>query len=132
MPREMHSVVMSWPMAHTGEPADTAVQRTRSSGNGLMRSLEVAAKKAGVEILLEHRMTRIYRQAQNSGPVLGIAVDNKDIRLNIRAHKAVIIGTGGSTGNVNFRRMFDPRLTEECCGLEIGRASCRERVCLAV
>src|SRR4029079_11875335 len=24
---------------------------------------------------------------------------------------------GGSTGNVNFRRMFDPRLTEEYCGL---------------
>ena len=117
VPREMHSAVMDWPMAYTGKPAEPAVQRTRSSGNGLMRSLEVAAKKAGVEILLEHRMTRIYRQAQNSGPVLGIAVDYKDIRLNIRGHKAVIIGTGGSTGNVNFRRMFDPRLTEEYCGL---------------
>ena len=117
VPREMHSAVMDWPMAYTGEPAEPAVQRTRSSGNGLMRSLEVAAKKAGVEILLEHRMTRIYRQAQNSGPVLGIAVDYKDIRLNIRGHKAVIIGTGGHTGNVNFRRMFDPRLTEEYCGL---------------
>ena len=31
--------------------------------------------------------------------------------------KAVIIATGGSSGNVNFRRMFDPRLTEEYCGL---------------
>jgi len=31
---------------HTGEPADPAVQKTRSSGNGLMRSLEVAAKKS--------------------------------------------------------------------------------------
>ena len=38
-------------------------------------------------------------------------------QLNIRARKAVIIATGGSTGNVNFRRMFDPRLTEEYCGL---------------
>ncbi len=36
---------------------------------------------------------------------------------NIRAREAVIIATGGSTGNVNFRRMFDPRLTEEYCGL---------------
>ena len=35
----------------------------------------------------------------------------------IRARQAVIIGTGGSTGNVNFRRMVDPRLTEEYCGL---------------
>ena len=68
VPREMHSAVMDWPMVHTGEPADPAVQKTRSSGNGLMRSLEVAAKKAGVEILLEHRMTRIYRSGSERRP----------------------------------------------------------------
>jgi succinate dehydrogenase/fumarate reductase flavoprotein subunit len=116
VPREMHCVVGHWPMAHNGEPADPAVQKTRSSGNGLMRSLEIAARKAGVEILLERRMTRIYREGPNSGPVLGIAADHKGVGLNIRARNAVI-GTGGSTGNVNFRRMFDPRLTEEYCGL---------------
>ena len=33
--------------------------------------------------------------------------------VTVKANKAVIIGTGGSTGNVNFRRIFDPRLTEE-------------------
>jgi FAD binding domain-containing protein len=33
--------------------------------------------------------------------------------LNIEARRGVIIATGGHTGNVNFRRMFDPRLTEE-------------------
>src|SRR5262249_32693195 len=33
------------------------------------------------------------------------------------ARKAIVIATGGSSGNVNFRRMFDPRLTEEYCGL---------------
>ena len=117
VPREMHCAVMDWPTVQTGKPADPSVQKTRSSGNGMMRPLEAAARKAGVAILLEHRMTAIYRQAPNSGPVLGIAVDNKGAGLNIRAHKAVIIGTGGSTGNVNFRRMFDPRLTEEYCGL---------------
>ena len=31
--------------------------------------------------------------------------------MNLRATKAVIIATGGSTSNVNFRRMFDPRMT---------------------
>jgi succinate dehydrogenase/fumarate reductase flavoprotein subunit len=117
VPREMHCAVMHWPMAYSGEPADLTVQKTRSSGNGLMRSLEVAAQKAGVQILLEHRMTQVYRQAANSGPVLGIAADHEGAALNIRARQAVIIGTGGSTGNVNFRRMFDPRLTEEYCGL---------------
>src|SRR5690348_10680491 len=61
-------------------------------------------------------MTMIYLQA-SPGPLVGIEVDNKGSKLNIRARKAVIIGTGCSTGNVNFRRMFDPRLTEEYCGL---------------
>jgi FAD binding domain len=117
VPREMHCAVGEWPMAATGEPADPAVQKTRSSGNGLMRSLEIAAKRAGVEILLEHRMTRIYREPLDAGPVSGIAVEQKGHQIDIRARKAVIIGTGGSTGNVNFRRMFDPRLTEEYCGL---------------
>jgi succinate dehydrogenase/fumarate reductase flavoprotein subunit len=117
VPREMHCAVGDWPTVQTGKPADPSVQRTRSSGNGMMRPLEAAARKAGVEILLEHRMTAIYRLSQNTGPVLGITVDNRGARLNIRARKGVIIGTGGSTGNVNFRRMFDPRLTEEYCGL---------------
>lgn len=117
VPREMHSAAMNWPMVQTGKPADSTVQATTSSGNGLMRSLEVAAKKAGVQILLENKMTGIYRQTPNSGRVVGIAVDKKGTKLNMRAKRAVIIATGGSTGNVNFRRMFDPRLTEEYCGL---------------
>jgi hypothetical protein len=111
---------MNWPTVQTGKPADPSVQALMSSGNGLMRPLEAAAKKAGVEILLEHKMTAIYREAPNSGNVLGVAVDTKGTKgtkINIRARKAVIIATGGSTGNINFRRMFDPRLTEEYCGL---------------
>ena len=117
VPREMHSAVMDWPMVQTGKPADAIIQKTLSSGNGLMRPLETAAKKAGVQILLEHKMTAIYREAPASGRVLGIAVENNGKKLDIQARKAVIIATGGSTGNINFRRMFDPRLTEEYCGL---------------
>jgi succinate dehydrogenase/fumarate reductase flavoprotein subunit len=117
VPREMHSAAMGWPTVQTAKPVDPTVQATTSSGIGLMRSLEGAAKKAGVQILLEHKMTSIYRQTPNSGRVVGIEVDKKGTKLNIRAKKAVIIATGGSTGNVNFRRMFDPRLTEEYCGL---------------
>ena len=118
VPREMHSFPGHWPMPATGRPADPDVQRTRLSGNGMMRSLEIAARRCGVDILLEHRMTRIHRETPSAGRVLGIAVDRKHGgAIDIRARKAVIIGTGGSTGNVNFRRMFDPRLTEEYCGL---------------
>jgi succinate dehydrogenase/fumarate reductase flavoprotein subunit len=82
-----------------------------------MRPLEVAAQKAGVSILLEHRMVALQREAPDSGRVIGVTVEHDGVTLNIRARKAVIIATGGSTGNVNFRRMFDPRLTEEYCGL---------------
>ena len=117
VPREMHSAVMNWPMVQSGKPADPTVQATTSSGNGLMRPLEVAAKKAGVQTLLEHKMTTIIRETPTSGRVVGIICDNNGKKVTIHAKKAVIIGTGGSTGNVNFRRMFDPRLTEEYCGL---------------
>jgi len=113
----MHTAVMDWPMVQTGKPIDPAVRATTSSGEGLMRPLEAAARKAGVRILLEHKMIALWRQAPNAGRVLGVVAENKGIRLDIRARKAVIIATGGSTGNVNFRRMFDPRLTEEYCGL---------------
>jgi succinate dehydrogenase/fumarate reductase flavoprotein subunit len=114
--RTMQISVEDWPMVHTGGPADPDDEEIRA-GAGLMRPLHAAALDAGVDILLEHRMTAIHRETANSGRVTGIAADHNGSKLNIRAGKAVIIGTGGSTGNVNFRRMFDPRLTEEYCGL---------------
>jgi succinate dehydrogenase/fumarate reductase flavoprotein subunit len=115
--RTLHCAVMDWPMIQTGKPADPDIRTTTSSGNGLMQPLHAAAVKAGVKILFRHRMTAIHREAPHSGRVSGIAFGSNGAGLNIRAKKAVIIGTGGSSGNVNFRRMFDPRLTEEYCGL---------------
>jgi succinate dehydrogenase/fumarate reductase flavoprotein subunit len=114
--RTMQIDVGDWPMVHTGEPADPNDPELRA-GAGLIRPLHGAAVKAGVEILLEHRMTAVHRESGNAGRVTGIAVAHNGATLNIRARKAVIVATGGSTGNVNFRRMFDPRLTEEYCGL---------------
>jgi 2-polyprenyl-6-methoxyphenol hydroxylase-like FAD-dependent oxidoreductase len=114
VPRENHCAVMDWPMVQTGKPADPAVRATLSSGNGMMRPLEAAAANSGVRVLLQHRMVALHR---SNGRVEGVAVENNGARLNIQARKAVIIATGGSSGNVNFRRMFDPRLTEEYCGL---------------
>ena len=116
VPREAHSAVMNWPTVQTGKPADPDAQAITSSGNGLMRPLEAAAKKAGVQLLLKHHMSAIYRQGTTSGRVIGIAAQNNGKTVTIRARKAVIIATGGSSGNVNFRRMFDPRLTEEYMG----------------
>jgi hypothetical protein len=117
IPREMHAAPMDWPLIQTGQQAPPDKRTTMSTGNGLMHPLAAAARKAGVEILLKHRMTSIHRHQPFAGPAIGIACDSDGKVVNIRARRAVIIGTGGSTTNVNFRRMFDPRLTEEYCGV---------------
>ena len=109
-----------------------------SGGNGtsLIRPLEASARRRGVKFLLNYHMDTIVRENADSGRILGIeasytptilpgtTVSLKSFRsdgniemtadtVTIRARKAIVIGTGGSTGNINFRRIFDPRLTEE-------------------
>jgi succinate dehydrogenase/fumarate reductase flavoprotein subunit len=116
-PRSNYAAGLDWPVAYTGKPLEAQYQKVIATGAGVICPLLAAAQKAGVKILLEHRMTSIVRENPDSGRVLGIVANHDGKVLRIRARKAVIIGTGGSTGNVNFRRMFDPRLTEEYCGL---------------
>ena len=91
---------------------DLNVTINGSPGSGLVRGLEKSARAKGVEILLRHTLTRIVRD-DRSPRVQGITatVDNKPV--NIEARRGFIIATGGFTSNVAYRRMFDPRLTEE-------------------
>jgi urocanate reductase len=88
-----------------------------SPGSGLVRHLEASAKAKGVTFLLRHKMTRILRESPASSPpagrVVGITATVGGKEVNIQARRGVIIATGGHTANVEFRRMFDPRLTEE-------------------
>ncbi len=86
---------------------------TGAHGTALMRPLEASARKLGVQILLEHSLAAIHRESPLSGRVLGIAATNQGKTVNIQARRGVVIATGGHTSNVLFRRMFDPRLTEE-------------------
>lgn len=115
--REMHCAPMKWDRPETGAPFPPAMQDKVSHGVGMMRPLEASAKKLGIPILLEHKMTELIRENPNGGRVIGVVVENKGKKLRFRARKAVILATGGSTSNVNFRRMFDPRLTEEYDGV---------------
>jgi succinate dehydrogenase/fumarate reductase flavoprotein subunit len=91
---------------------DLNVTINGSPGSGLVRALEKSARAKGVEILLRHSLTRLVRENASSR-LQGITAtfDNKPV--NIEAKKGVILATGGFTSNVTFRRMFDPRLTEE-------------------
>jgi len=86
---------------------------TGANGTLLIRPLEASARKLGVQILLRHSMTGVVREEPFAGRVLGITATYEGKALNIQARKGVILSTGGHTSNVNFRRIFDPRLTEE-------------------
>ncbi len=94
-------------------PSEVVAPRRNRNGSGLVRRLAESARRKGAQILLKHKMTSVVREGRNSGRVLGITVRSGNTTLSFRATKGVILATGGHTGNVNFRRMFDPRLTEE-------------------
>lgn len=108
------------------------------AGTGVIRPLEKSARAKGVRFLLNHKMTSIIREPasdEKSGRVVGVSagytprimpgqttplksfradgnIDDARPSVNIRARKAVVVATGGTTSNLQFRRMFDPRLTE--------------------
>jgi hypothetical protein len=77
-----------------------------------VRALEKSARAKGVEILLRHSLTRIVRE-DPSQRVQGITATFEGKPVNVQARKGFIIATGGFTSNVAYRRMFDPRLTDE-------------------
>src|SRR5262245_25737841 len=92
---------------------DLNVTINGTPGSGLVRALEKSARAKGVEFLFTHSLTRIVRENQLSGRVLGITATFEKKPVHIQARKGVIIATGGFTSNVELRRMFDPRLTDE-------------------
>ena len=92
----------------------------RRNGSGIVRALERSARLKGVDILLSHRMTSVVREERTAGRVTGVTVGQVDRdfqpmeqTLNIRALRGVVLCTGGHGNNVEFRRIFDPRLTAE-------------------
>jgi hypothetical protein len=127
-PRENHAV---WTKGAGLESPNAA------NGTSVIRPLEASARKKGVRFLLNYKMTSIIREPSTErgpGPVIGITaeynprvmpgataplrsfrsegnIEAGQPTMKLRAHKAVIVTTGGSTSHIEFRRMFDPRLT---------------------
>jgi urocanate reductase len=97
---------LQWPIKNE---LVTTVESRR--GSGLVRALEKSARNKGAEILLLHEMKDLI--VDESGKVIGILVSNQGETISIEGRKGVILATGGHTSDVEFRRMFDPRLTEE-------------------
>jgi succinate dehydrogenase/fumarate reductase flavoprotein subunit len=106
VPRQVRT--RQWP-----NQAEIYTTRPSRGGSGLVRALEKKAREGGATILLRHRMTSIIREQPMAGRVLGITVEHEGETLDIRARKGVLVATGGHTNHLEFRRMFDPRLTAE-------------------
>ncbi len=127
--RELH---FSWTKGACPEaPAGT-------SGTVLMRALEQAAIKAGVQFLMNYYMDDIVREIGKDGEpgkCIGISahftpkvlpdgtqlkafnpankIECSEKSITVHAKKCLVLATAGYTDNVAFRRMIDPRLTAE-------------------
>jgi hypothetical protein len=132
-----HAVGISAPRAHevTWNGTQGAEGPRGGGGTGIYRTLEVSARDKGVRFLLNYHMDIIFREQPNGGRVLGVQashtprylpgetkpmqsfhskgnIDLTKPTVTVKAKQAIVVGTGGSTGNVNFRRIFDPRVTD--------------------
>ena len=133
-----HAVGLSAPRMHYANWDKGQSWESPRGGGGttIYRALENSAKKKGVKFLLNYHMDVIFRETPTSGRVLGLKasytpkflpgsstpmepfrsdglVEMTAPTVTIKARKAIMVASGGSSGNVNFRRIFDPRLTEE-------------------
>ena len=99
---------VQWPVA-----SERVTHHPTRVGSGLVRALEKSARAKGADVLLRHKMTSLVRESPSAGRVLGITATHDGRTVNIAANRGVLVATGGSTSNVNLRRTFDPRLTEE-------------------
>lgn len=67
----------------------------------------------GVPILLEHKMTKLYREP--NGPVVGAEIETPEGTINIKARQGVVVATGSWTDNDQMVKMYDPRAAGETC-----------------
>lgn len=125
-PRQNHVVYQGGATSDNYSPAG-------AKGTAFIRPLEMSARRKGVRFLLNYHMDVLVARM---GGVKGIEahysprflpgsktplksysnignIESKKPSLLLGANKCVIIATGGHSSNVNFRRIFDPRLTQE-------------------
>lgn len=132
-----HATGLSAPRAHevTYRGGPGAESPRGDGGTGIYRPLEVTARQKGIRFIFNYHMDIIYREQPHAGRVIGVQasyqprylpgqttplksfhsngnVEMDKPNITVKAKKAIVIGTGGSTGNVEFRRMFDPRMTD--------------------
>lgn len=101
---------------HGGHSVKRSVQTDNASGSGLVNPLFAKAKSMGVKFQFTTKMERIITNKE--GRVVGIEVrkgykfpnDASGKVAFIKARKAVVLGSGGFSQNVELRQIHDPRI----------------------
>jgi succinate dehydrogenase/fumarate reductase flavoprotein subunit len=81
-------------------------------GLGLIIMLLKASNERGTSLRLQHTMTRLVR-TDKRGPVIGVEVESDGKSFAIKAHNAVVVTTGGWSGNARMAVAEDPRITAD-------------------
>ncbi len=85
-------------------PHGRHVRPPSGGGAGLIAGLQGVAKKQNVPLLLEHRVTKLFRNA--NGEVVGVQAQNGSKTVAIRARRGVVFGSGGFTQNPDMARAY--------------------------
>jgi len=94
-----------WPRSHS------PIKNGR--GGAIVRGLKAQVDKRKIPVLFEHKLTGLNRKSPEKGQVMGVEVDHKGKKINIKAKKGVILATGGFGADVFMRSKFDPRLNKD-------------------
>ncbi len=81
------------------------------TGRGIMVPFKTYFEGKGGQILLEHKLTDVYKDAH--GRVIGARVETPNGVLNIKATKGVILAGGGWKANAELRQITDPRFSPD-------------------
>lgn len=91
---------------YTDDPGDCNRKPQPSGGfmgeRGVMMPLKAYCEKKGIQILMEHKVTDVYKNAQ--GRVIGARVEAGNKVINVRARKSEVLAGGNFKSNIAMRR----------------------------
>jgi fumarate reductase flavoprotein subunit len=85
---------------------------TEGVGRGYTEALKKIAEKNGAKIRLGTKVTWVWRKDME-GPVLGVEVETRKGKQNIKIKKALILASGGFGYDIKMRQDFNPSVTPE-------------------
>lgn len=88
---------------------------TMGLGAELMAQFSAALERRGVPVLTGHRAARLI--SNGGGRVIGLECEAAGKTVHIRAHKAVIFGTGGYAHNTDFVHTYQSVGIEGSCAM---------------